>query len=316
MADSVRAAGVFPADRLYRVACGVPALEICRRDGRRRCAHGIRQRRNPSRTPEGQSGGLSGDHHHSGGRDSFRRISGGAVQHNQQPRPHRVPGPQMADGRRVRVQRRNPDGPADRRDACGRHRRQPDDPDILRRLHERRGQPRIFQVLRVHVAVHCVDGGPSAGVQRNPSVRVLGAGRPVLLPADRVLVQPPLGGECGEKGVHRDQDRRPWVPACHPLSVLQPGCAGSGGTQRTGHRGPVQGGRGGTDRGRRSHLDSRRDIRGSRGKVGAVPAAHLAAGRDGRSHAGERAYPRRDDGRSRSVSWWRGSSRCSRRRTR
>ena len=46
-------------------------------------------------------------------------------------------------------------------------------------------------------------------------------------------------------------------------------------------------------------------------QVGAVPAAHLAAGRDGRPDADQRADPRRDDGRRRRSTSSPGSTRCS-----
>ena len=175
----------------------------------------------------------------------------------------------MADGRRVRAQRRNPDGSADRRHARGSHWRQPGDTDLLRRLHERRRQPGLLQVLRVHVAVHRIHGRTRAGLRRHPGVRVLGAGRPLFVPADRVLVQPLVRCERGQEGVHRHQGRRLRIPARDPVPVLQSERAGGGGTQRAGHRGPLQGRGGGTDRRRCRHLDSRRDIRGGRRKVGA-----------------------------------------------
>ena len=53
--------------------------------------------------------------------------------------------------------------------------------------------------------------------------------------------------------------------------------------------------------GRRAHDHLSAPVHGRHGQVGAVPAAHVAAGRDGRAHAGLRADPCRHDGDRRRV---------------
>ena len=50
---------------------------------------------------------------------------------------------------------------------------------------------------------------------------------------------------------------------------------------------------------------------GATGKVRAVPAVRLAAGRHGRSHAGLGPDPRRDHGHRRASTWWPAPARCS-----
>ena len=79
--------------------------------------------------------------------------------------------------------------------------------DLLAGVHARRRG--IQPLLRLHVAVHGVDAGPGAGVEHPPAVRVLGAGGPLLVPADRLLVLQGLGAQGRDEGVPGDAHRRP-----------------------------------------------------------------------------------------------------------
>ena len=218
----------------------------------------------------------------------------------------------MAGGRRVRVERRHTDGPAYGHNARGSHRRQPYGADLLRRVHERRGQPRLRPLLRLYVPVHRLDGRTRTGIQHHPDFRVLGTGRAMLIPAHRLLVRTHIRGECGKEGIHSYPRGRLRLPARYPVPVHQPGPVGNRRIERPGRHRSLQGRRTRPRIRRGRHLGCRRHIRRSHRKVWAVPTAHLASRRYGRPDACECAYSRRDNGGGGSVPGRAGSSPYSR----
>ena len=172
-------------------------------------------------------------------------------------------------------------------------------PRLFDRLHGARPAPAAL--LRLSVAVHLRHADAGDGRQPRPAVLRLGGRRPRLLPADRLLVQAAVGQRRGDQGLRRQPRRRLRLRARHLRRLL-----------------PVQLGRLRHDlrqrAERRRHddplprLGSRRAdgrlpaaVHGRDGQVGAVPAAHLAARRDGRPDAGLGAHPCRDHGDGRRV---------------
>ena len=112
--------------------------------------------------------------------------------------------------------RRRPDRlPADRRDDD-----RPARPRLLDRLHEPR--PGLLAVLRLPQPVHVLDAAAGPRGQLPRRVRRLGAGRPVELPAHRLLVPQALGGAGGQEGVHRQPRRRRRVRARDHGDLRQP----------------------------------------------------------------------------------------------
>ena len=170
--------------------------------------------------------------YHSRRRAGVRPLAIRARRDRSRTRTRRLPPPPMADSRDVRDERRHPHGSAHRRDAGGGDRRQPDGSDILAGLHERGGQPRFRALLRLHGAVHRLDGRACAGVGDNPGVRVLGAGRALLVSAHRILAHAPIRRRRRQKGVHRNADRGFRIPARHTVSVLEPRGAFGGRSER------------------------------------------------------------------------------------
>ena len=83
--------------------------------------------------------------------------------------------------------------------------RQLADRRLLDRLHGRR--ERRAALLRVHVAVRLLDAAARRGRQSADPARGLGHGRPLELPADRLLPGAAVGGRGREEGV-RDERRR------------------------------------------------------------------------------------------------------------
>ena len=80
-------------------------------------------------------------------------------------------------------------------------------PRLLDRLHARRR--RLLPLLLLPAALRLLDADAGPGRQLPAPVRLLGGGRSLLLPADRLLVQAALGHQRGQEGVHRQPDRRP-----------------------------------------------------------------------------------------------------------
>ena len=120
---------------------------------------------------------------------------------------HVDPGGQLRDRRQLR--RRRADGRAADRGHDHRHAR----PRLLDRLHGPRPGP--LALLRLPQPVHVQHAAAGPGRQLPAALRGLGAGRPVELPADRLLVQPPHGGAGGQEGVPRQPRRRLRLRARH-----------------------------------------------------------------------------------------------------
>ena len=186
---------------------------------------------------------------------------------------------------------RRPDHP---RDARLRHLRRLDGDDLLDRIHARR--PALRLVLRHRLALHRLDARAGSGGQPADALLRLGARRTLFDAPDRLLQRQAVRRRSLEKGLHHDARRRRRAADRHHDPVLADAGAHLQHPQDPGVR-----------RGRRdqSHLADRRGAlhlrRGGR-QVGAVPAARLAAGRDGGPDAGVGADPRGDDGRRRRVS--------------
>ena len=153
------------------------------------------------------------------GRRVLRPDRAGAIRRGRVRRPDvRVdPGRQLH--RERRLLRRQPDRlPADRGD----HDRVAG-PRLLDRVHGSR--PGVLALLRLPELVHVLDAAARPGGQLPRRVRRLGAGGPVQLPADRVLVPEAVGGAGGEEGVHRQPRRRRRLRPRDHADLRQPGHA-------------------------------------------------------------------------------------------
>ena len=93
-------------------------------------------------------------------------------------------------------------------DDPGRHRHRLADPHLLDRLHARGERQRVRALLLVPEPVRRVHARAGARRQLPGDVRRLGRRRPLLLPADRLLVQEEVGGRRRQEGVHRQPHRR------------------------------------------------------------------------------------------------------------
>ena len=131
-----------------------------------------------------------------------------ALQHTE-PFGEHGPGRQALDldpGRGLHGRPRVPRGRADR----GAPDRRDDDrharAHLLDRVHGAR--PGHVAVLRLPQPVHVLDARARPGQQLAAGVRGLGAGGPVLLLADRVLVPQAVRGAGRQEGVHRQPRRR------------------------------------------------------------------------------------------------------------
>ena len=131
--------------------------------------------------------------------------------------------------------------------------------------------PSLRLVLRRARAVRRGNAGAGAGGQPAVPLHRLGAGGDVLLPAHRLLVRAAPGGGGGEEGL-RHHAHRGRGPAHRTAAAVQ-------GDRHLRDLGHLRGGgwsvAGGHHRLGAAHLP------GGNGEVGAVPAAHVAAGRDG-----------------------------------
>ena len=188
MADPIIAAVLIP---LLPLAAFVLAL-LCREeapDGGRR-----RSPSPPSRSPWSFLGRCSG------ASSSRRRNPSG--------------GPALASRGEHQHQHGRPDRPPDRAHAGDRHGREPAGADLLPGLHE--GGSGLRPVLLLPLPVLLLHARPRPGGQLHPSVHGLGAGRPLLLPPDRVLVPEAGRGARREEGFRRDPLRRFRVSHRHP----------------------------------------------------------------------------------------------------
>ena len=191
----------------------------------------------------------------------------------------------------VGVLRRQPDRlPADRR-----HDDRPARPRLLDRLHEPR--PGLLAVLRLPEPVHVLDAPARPGGQLARRVRGLGAGRPVELPADRLLVPQALGGAGGQEGVHRQPRRRRRLRARDHGDLRQHEPPGATLNIRESIESLLR--QGDADDPDHRHRAAR--VRRRHGQERPVPAPRLAAGRDGGPDPGVGPDPRRDDGQRRRL---------------
>ena len=85
------------------------------------------------------------------------------------------------------------------------------------------GRPELCPVLRIHVPVHRFHDWTGAVIQHHPALRLLGACRPLVLPAYRILAPPACCCGCGQEGLHRDPAGRSRVPYSHTVPLLQRG---------------------------------------------------------------------------------------------
>ena len=176
-------------------------------------------------------------------------------------------------------------------DDPGRHRHRLADPHLLDRLHARGERRRVRALLLVPEPVRRVHAGARARLELPGDVRRLGGRRPLLVPADRLLVSEEVGVRRRQEGVHRQPHRRLRV---HPRRAARCSCASARSTSRR-SRAPSSALSPETTFGTRV-ADHAAAVRRRDRQVGADSALRLAAGRDGRPDAGLRADPRGDDG--------------------
>ena len=188
---------------------------------------------------------------------------------------------------------------AHRRDAGGGDDRVGARAPLFDRLHGRGPVPAA--VLLLPVALHLRHAG--AGDLRQPRAAVLrlGGRGPRELSADRLLVSQAGGERRRHQGLRRQPDRRFRLRARHlrrlhddRLDRPRYGVRAGAGADRQDHQ-FLRLAR------RRADADLPAAVHGRDGQVGAVPAAHLAARRDGRPDAGLGADPRRHHGDRRRV---------------
>ena len=159
-------------------------------------------------------------------------------------------------------------------------------------------RPRFFAYL---VALYLRDAGARHRRQSGADVLRLGGRGARELSPDRVLVSQAGSQRRRDQGLHRQPRRRFRLRARHfrPLHDDE--------VDRSRHRVRAGAGAGRQDHqflrlaGRRADADLPAAVHGRDGQVGAIPAAHLAAGRDGRPDAGLRADPCRHHGDRRRV---------------
>ena len=169
---------------------------------------------------------------------------------------------------------------------------------LLARVHARR--PPLHALLRGAEPVHRVDAAARRRRQHAADARRLGARRPLLVHADRALV----GGEAElrrrAQGVPHHPHRRHRAARRRDHDLLRRRSARPVTARSTSSRStrPASSPKVGhtlrdVDRARAAARDHR--------QVGSVPAAHVAARRDGRPDAGVGADPRGHDGRRRRL---------------
>ena len=81
-------------------------------------------------------------------------------------------------------------------------------------------RPSLGPLLRVSLAVRLLDARAGAGAELSSDVHLLGAGRPLLLPPDRLLVRPAVGRARRGEGVLDHQAGRPRLRGRHRHAVV------------------------------------------------------------------------------------------------
>ena len=175
-------------------------------------------------------------------------------------------------------------------DDSGHHRHRLADSHLLDRLHARGDRQRVRALLLVPEPVRRVHAGAGARRELPGAVRRLGRRRPLLVPADRLLVQKKSAADAGKKAfiVNRIGDFAFILGMRAALRTF-----GSLDFQHIASTvGPLP-----------PEADLRHDLGGDAAavhrrhrQVRADSALRLAARRDGRPDAGLRAHPRGDDG--------------------
>ncbi len=94
-------------------------------------------------------------------------------------------------------------------------------PPLLDRVHAGRDGRGVRPLLLVPQPVRRFHARPRAGAELPRDVRRVGGRRPLLLPADRVLVQEAVGLGRRQEGLHRQPDRRLRLPARRAAALLQ-----------------------------------------------------------------------------------------------
>ena len=158
-----------------------------------------------------------------------------------------------------------------------RHRHRLADPHLLDRLHARGARLGVRALLRVPEPLRRVHARAGARRELPGDVRRLGRRRPVLLPADRVLVSEEVGGRRRQEGVHRQPHRRLRLHPRRPAAVRH---ASARSTSRRSRAPLARAQPGGDVRHALAHHAAA--VRRRHRQVGADPALRLAAGRDGR----------------------------------
>ena len=203
--------------------------------------------------------------------------------------PARLLALQLRLDRRHRREDVDPRRPPVGVDDPDRHRHLDADPPVRDLLHGRRQGVR--PLLRLPQLLRLLDAAPGPGRELPAADRGLGVRRRGLLPADLLLVSPQDRDGGGAQGV-RHQRRRRRRPGARHLLHLQA------------HRHARNAGHVQRHRARRVRRARRRRPHGgvhpAAGRrvreVGADPAAHVAARRDGRTDAGQCPDPRGHDG--------------------
>ena len=300
-----RRARAFPRRRAVGRSsrAGAWAVGPCRRRSCRHPRHPPRARRarRSSRTGGTASRGLPRrrGHHHLAPDDRHGAVLDRALEGRFRPPGRAHPAVHLDHLGRSQGRLGAPHRHADRRDAGGGDDRLRARASLFDRLHGRGPVPAA--VLRVPVAVHLRHAG--AGDRRQPRADVLrlGGRRPRELSADRLLVPQARGQRRRDQGLRRQPRRRFRLRARHLRRVHDDEVDRLRHHLRAGalaHRQDHQLLRLAR---RRADLDLPAAVHGRDGQVGAVPAAHLAARRDGRPDAGLGAHSRRDHGHRRRV---------------
>ncbi len=175
-------------------------------------------------------------------------------------------------------------------DDPGDHRHRLADSHLLDRVHARRGRQRVRTLLLVPEPVRLVHARARPGRELPADVRRVGRRRPLLVPADRLLVQEEVGQRRRQEGVHRQSRGRLRV---HPgdagalREVRNPRLPG----RRVGGCRDASG-----NRIRHPVADDVAAVHRRDREVSADSALHLVAGRHGRPDSRLGAHPRGDDG--------------------